>query len=231
MQVMQQTLSSGNHLHQLYAGTQNGQPLMMVYSTWAGITEFEQTIASRLNVLGFDVLLVDIFGDQTALETVDQRRAAIGDLMANMPALQQRLQDIEAFVETAIGHQYSAITTSGYCFGGLCSLLSGFLFKRISAAASFHALLKVPTHLQPQNPNVRILVMSGYRDPLISAEERQNTEAHFNQLGLDWTLIQYGRAMHSFALPHANAPEHGSCHDAATDRRSWKTFVEFIQES
>ena len=231
MKTLQQTIAGRDYQHQLYAGNDNNLPLMLVYSTWAGITHFEQTIASRLNVLGYDVLLVDLFSQQVPLNTVEERRAALGELMADMNHLQQHLQAIEGFIEAEVGKDYNSLISSGYCFGGLCSLLSGFLFKRISASVSFHALLKLPESLTPANPDVRLLVLNGFRDPMVSAEERARTEAHFDRLGLDWTMINYGRAMHSFALPHVNMPENGTCHDAATDRRSWQVFVDFIQEA
>lgn len=231
MKTLHQIIDGHDFHHQLHAGTWNNLPLVLVYSTWAGISEFEQSIARRLNVLGYDVLLVDLFGQQVPLETVDQRRAAMAPLIADMKLLQNRLQQFEAFIEAEVGEEYSGLITSGYCFGGLCSLMSALLFQRVSASASFHALLKVPADLQPQNPDVRVLIMNGHKDPMVTADERLATEAHFDRLGLDWTLINYGRAMHSFALPHVNAPANGTCHDALTDRRSWQVFVDFIQEA
>ena len=231
MKTLHQTIGTRNFHHQLHAGTQNNLPLLVLYSTWAGISEFEESVARRLNVQGYDVLLVDLFSQDVPLETVDQRRAAMGELMADMSQLQQRLLQFEHFIEAEVGAEYSGIITSGYCFGGLCSLMSAFLFKRVSASASFHALLKVPSDLTPQNPDVRLLIMNGHKDPMVTAQERMATEAHFDRLGLDWTLINYGRAMHSFALPHVNAPANGTCHDALTDRRSCQVFIDFIQEA
>ena len=231
MKTLQQNINGRDYHHQLYAGNDNQLPLVLVYSTWAGITAFEQTIASRLNVLGYDVVLVDVFSQQVPLNSLEERRAALGELMADMNLLQQRLQAFEAFIETAAGQDYTGLITSGYCFGGFCSLLSGFLFRRVQAATSFHALLKVPASLEPLNPNVRLLVLNGYKDPMVSLDEQDSAQAHFDRLGLDWTMINYGRAMHSFALPHVQAPENGTCHDAIADRRSWQVFVDFIQEA
>jgi dienelactone hydrolase len=48
---------------------------------------------------------------------------------------------------------------------------------------------------------------------------------------VDWQLVAYGNAVHSFSNPAAgNDPSRGSAYDEKADRRSWKAMKDFFME-
>lgn len=230
MKLLHQAIDNFEHQHQLYSINAHNRPLVLLFSTWAGITTFEQAIAQKINTLGFDVLLIDLFSQQVTLDTIEQRSEAMIKLTSNQDQFNKHLLEFESFIEAKLGKNYPALITSGYCLGGLCSLLCGFIYQRAITSISFHALLKLPTNLIPKNPAIKFLIMNGYQDPMVSRNEVTSTQALLHRLDLDWTMVNFGNAMHSFALPDANTPENGVCFEEAAERRSWQLFKTFIQE-
>jgi len=49
--------------------------------------------------------------------------------------------------------------------------------------------------------------------------------------GVDWQLVAYGGAVHSFTNPRASMVDiPGIAYDEATDRRSWQAMVDLFTE-
>ena len=48
--------------------------------------------------------------------------------------------------------------------------------------------------------------------------------------GVDWRLIKYGGAVHSFTQPMANDNPPGAKYNARADKRSWQDMKQFFAE-
>ena len=49
--------------------------------------------------------------------------------------------------------------------------------------------------------------------------------------GVDWQLVKYGGAVHTFTDPDAgNDNSKGAAYNAAADRRSWQAMRDFFDE-
>jgi dienelactone hydrolase len=48
--------------------------------------------------------------------------------------------------------------------------------------------------------------------------------------GVDWQVVRYGGAMHSFTNPGANDAARGSAYNASADRRSWAAMQSLFGE-
>ncbi|WP_306304486.1 dienelactone hydrolase family protein [Methylogaea oryzae] len=48
--------------------------------------------------------------------------------------------------------------------------------------------------------------------------------------GADWQVHVYGNTVHAFTNPLANDPGFGTVYNAAADRRSWRSLVNFLAE-
>ena len=48
--------------------------------------------------------------------------------------------------------------------------------------------------------------------------------------GLDWQIVTYAGAMHAFAVPGVDAPDHGAQFQATAERRSWTAMKDFFAE-
>ncbi|WP_369856710.1 dienelactone hydrolase family protein [Candidatus Thalassolituus haligoni] len=230
MSILIQQQQSMSHQHEWLPVT-GSDTLVLIYPTWAGIADFERQIATRLNQQGFSVMLVDIFGQGVALNSMEERRAAMATYLNNRPLLNQSLQAFADFALEQPAAKDKRLMVTGYCFGGLCAMLSALLLPTIEAAASFHGLFKVPLDLTPANPAVRLLILNGYRDPMVPEHEVLAFQRRLDALDLDWVIMHFGKAMHSFTLPAANAPDHGSCYESKAAARAWQALLAFLAES
>ena len=92
------------------------------------------------------------------------------------------------------------------CFGGCCALEFARTGAPLKAAVSFHGTLDTPNVNDAKNIKGSVLVLHGAADPLVPREQLPAFEAEMNAAGLDWQLLSYGGAVHSFTDPHANVP-------------------------
>jgi dienelactone hydrolase len=47
---------------------------------------------------------------------------------------------------------------------------------------------------------------------------------------VDWQVVTYAAAMHAFAVPGTDAPDHGAQYQERADRRSWQALQVFLAE-
>jgi len=77
----------------------------------------------------------------------------------------------------------------------------------------------------------KVLVLHGADDPYAPAEEVANLQKEMTAAGVDWQLVLYSGAVHSFTQPHAgDDPSKGAAYDAKADARSWKAMKVFLEE-
>jgi dienelactone hydrolase len=65
----------------------------------------------------------------------------------------------------------------------------------------------------------------------VTADVAAQFRTHLDQGDVDWQMVTYGGARHSFTVP--DAAEHGMPaleYDPAADRRSWWAMRDFLQE-
>ena len=60
---------------------------------------------------------------------------------------------------------------------------------------------------------------------------RSGFEDEMRKAGVDWQLVSYGGAVHSFTLKHAgNDNSKGSAYNEKADLRSWEAYKDFLTE-
>jgi dienelactone hydrolase len=76
-----------------------------------------------------------------------------------------------------------------------------------------------------------VLVLHGADDPFVPAKEVAAFEDEMRQGGVDWQLIAYGGAVHSFTEREAgNDNSKGAAYNERADRRSWEAMKQFFAE-
>jgi len=77
----------------------------------------------------------------------------------------------------------------------------------------------------------KVLVQIGADYPIIPPEQRAAFEEEMKGAGVDWRMLVYGGAGHSFTNPAANAlGRPGFAYDALADRRSWQAMLDLFAE-
>lgn len=122
------------------------------------------------------------------------------------------------------------IAVIGFCFGGTTALELARSGALIKGAVSFHGGLSTPRPADANNIKAKILVLHGADDPYVPTSEVQAFEDEMNAAGVDWQLIKYSGAVHSFTNPdagHDNAK--GAAYHERADKRSWIAMKGFLR--
>lgn len=206
-------------------------PGLVMAPNWMGVSAGAEDIAKRVASKGYVVLLADLYGQTVRPTNAEQAGAAMMPLKTDVALLRKRMQaalaQLQAQTEAAV--DTSKLAAFGFCFGG-CSVLelarSGAPLK---AAVSFHGSLDTPNPADAQNIKGSVLVLHGAADPLVAKTQLPAFEAEMDAAKVDWQLLSYGGAVHSFTDPHANVPGR-MMYDAKTSARAFQSMHNLLDE-
>ena len=212
------------------AASTDRRPGVLVIHDWAGVGEYVQVRAQMLARLGYLALAADIYGADVRPAPQDAPRVAGG--YYRDPALVRAraaagLAELRAhpLVDPA------RIAVIGYCFGGFVALELARSGADLVGAVTFHGALSTSAPHDAANIRAKVLVLTGASDPVVDDDQVRAFENAMRAAPhVDWQLVSYSGAMHSFSQPEADAPDHGAAYHATADRRSWAAMRAFFGE-
>jgi dienelactone hydrolase len=102
----------------------------------------------------------------------------------------------------------------------------------VKAVVSFHGGLGTPTPGDARNIKGKVLALHGADDPFVPADEVLAFQKEMRDAKVDWQLVAYGNAVHSFTDRSAgNDNSKGSAYNAQADVRSWRETKMFFDEA
>ena len=207
----------------------SSRPGILVAHTIRGRTAFEDEKARNLAELGYAALSIDLYGDHTRDDPIDEMRSHMNDLRDDRPGLASRLLSWHAALKAAPEVRSSRTAAIGFCFGGLCVLDLARANTDIAGVVSFHGILKPPAVVADTSAT-RVLVLHGWDDPLAPPEDVLTLSEELTRLGVDWQLHAYGNTVHAFTNPQAGDSSAGTVYNPAADRRSHAAMRDFLAE-
>lgn len=124
------------------------------------------------------------------------------------------------------------IAAIGYCFGGTGVLELARSGADIAGVVSFHGGLDSAGAEGGKDIKCKVLICHGADDPFVPQEGIDAMVAEFNANDVDWQMIEYSGAVHSFTQPMAgDDPAAGAAYNAVADRRSWGHMRLFFAET
>jgi dienelactone hydrolase len=183
-------------------------PGLVMAPNWMGVSEDAEQIAKDVAANGYVVLLADLYGQDVRPTNADQALAAMMPMKNDRGLLRKRMQAaLDQLTAQAIASVDKArLASFGFCFGGCCALDLARIGAPLKAAVSFHGTIDSPNPADANNIKGKVLVLHGASDPLVPKEQLPAFEAEMNAANVDWQLLSYGGAFHSFTDPHANNP-------------------------
>jgi dienelactone hydrolase len=210
---------------------QGKRPAVLVVHQWKGLGEYEKKRAEMLARLGYNVFAVDIYGKGVRPQTPQEAGAEAAKYKNDRALLRAR---VGAGLEVLAKHDLTdpkRIAAIGYCFGGMGALELARSGADLAAVVTFHGALSNPTPADAKNIKAKVLVLHGADDPFVPAKEVAAFEDEMRQGGVDWQLIAYGGAVHSFTEREAgNDNSKGAAYNERADRRSWEAMKQFFAE-
>jgi dienelactone hydrolase len=206
-------------------------PGVLVIHDWLGISEVTQMRAKQLAELGYVVLAADIYGKGIRPANAQEAQTEAMKYYKDRTLLRDRARAGLDFLSSQKMVDAARLSVIGYCFGGAGALELARSGAPLKGIVTFHGSLSTPTPDDAKNIKGKVLVLHGSDDPFVKQADVTAFMDEMRKGGVDWQLIQYGGAVHSFTDKRAGSDNtKGGAYNEAADRRSWQAMKFFLME-
>lgn len=209
---------------------QGPRPAVLIVHQWKGLGDYEKKRAEMLARLGYVAFCVDIYGKGVRPKETSEASATAGKYKKDRDLLRVR---VNAGLETLRKQKnvdVKRIAAIGYCFGGTTVIELARSGADVAGVVSFHGALDSPKPEDGKNIKARVLALHGADDPFVPEKDVAAFSAEMRDAKVDWQLIQYGGAVHSFTDWNADGSMKGAKYDERADKRSWEDMKQFFAE-
>ncbi len=209
------------------------RPGVLVVHEWWGINDYIKKRTEQLAQLGYIAFAADIYGKGIRAKTREEAMDLAGQFRSgtDRTLLRARAQaglDVLKKYPLTDAKRVAAI---GYCFGGTAVLELARSGAELTGVVSFHGRLDTPDRAEAKNIKGKVLVLTGADDPSVKPEQVFAFEDEMRKAGVDWYLVAYGNAVHSFTNPASGADNaKGAAYNEKADLRSWQAMRDFFGE-
>ncbi len=215
-----------------YDGAKEGRrPGVLVAHEWMGLGPYAERRARQLAELGYIAFAVDMYGKGVRPKDAVEAGSMAGALKDNRRMMRERaaagLEVLRQYPLTDPAH----IAAIGYCLGGTTVLELARSGADLRGIVSFHGGLATPTPQDAKHIHGKVLALHGADDPFVKPEEVADFEQEMREGGVNWQLVKYGGAVHSFTNPDSGRDaSKGAAYNEQADRRSWAEMRQFLDE-
>jgi dienelactone hydrolase len=207
------------------------RPGVLIVHQWKGLTDYEKKRAEMLAKLGYVAFACDIYGKGIRPTSAQDAGAEAGKYKANRALLRQRANAGLDALKRCAQVDPKRVAAIGYCFGGTTVIELARSGADLAGVVSFHGGLDSPTPADGRNIKCKVLALHGADDPFVPVKDLAAFEDEMRSAGVDWRLIKYGGAVHSFTDWNAGTMKtQGAAYNEAADRRSWEDMKQFFAE-
>lgn len=206
-------------------------PGVLVVHQWMGLTDYEKGRCKQLAELGYVAFALDIYGKGTRPANVQEAGKQSGVYKKDRDLYRRRLNLGLAQLLGLENVAKNRIAAIGYCFGGTGAIELARSGADIQGVVSFHGGLDSPSPSDGKKIKAKLLVCHGADDPFVPAADIAAFQAELNAAKVDWQMINYSGAVHSFTQPMAgNDNSRGAAYNELADKRSWIAMRDFFEE-
>lgn len=206
------------------------RPGVLVVHQWMGLSDYEKKRAEMLAQLGYVAFCADIYGKGVRPNSVAAAGAEATKYKTNRALLRGRVNAALVELKKSEHVDASKVAAIGYCFGGTTVIELARSGSELNGVVSFHGGLDSPAPADGKNIKCKVLALHGADDPFVPAADLKAFEDEMKSAGVDWQLVQYGGAVHSFTDWKATGAMKGAQYNERADKRSWDDMKQFFGE-
>ena len=206
------------------------RPGVLIVHQWLGLTDYEKHRAEMLAQLGYVAFCADIYGQGVRPQNTQEAGVQATKYKTDRPLLRARVNAGLTELKKNELTDSKRIAAIGYCFGGTTVIELARSGAELNGIVSFHGGLDSPTPADGHNIKCKVLVCHGADDPFEKPADLTAFESEMRDAGVDWRLIMYGGAVHSFTQPNIGEAIPGAKYNARADQRSWADMKSFFGE-
>ena len=204
------------------------RPAVLVVPDWMGLRALFEQEAEKLAGMGYVVFVADVYGKGVRPSTPEEAGKQAGAYKKDRPTFRARLNAALDVLKQQSQTDAKKIAAIGYCFGGTGVLELARSGADISGVVTFHGGLDSPAPADGKNIKCKVLVLHGADDPTMTPEAILAFQKEMRDANVDWRMMYYGGAVHSFTNPEAN--QAASKYNEKADKRSWEDMKIFFGE-
>lgn len=210
---------------------QGKRPGVLVVHERNGLGSYVKGRAEQLAKLGYVAFAIDMYGKGIRPTNPQDAAAQTKIYRADRQLMRSRATAGLAVLQKHPLTDPNRIAAIGYCFGGGTVLELARSGAPIAGVVSFHGNLDTPNPADARNIKAKVLVLHGAIDPYVPKEQIAAFAQEMSDAKVDWQLVAYGGAVHSFTNPESgNDPSKGAAYNAEADRRSLNDMQQFFTE-
>jgi dienelactone hydrolase len=210
---------------------QGKRPGILVVHDWMGIGAETKRRCDMLAQLGYVAFAADVYGKGVRPASAEGAGKLAGKYKGDRALYRKRLNLALDALKRDPNVDATKLGAIGYCFGGTGALELARSGADVKGTVSFHGGLD---SLKPEEAKAirgRVLVLHGADDPFVPAADITAFQEELRKAGVDWTMVFYGGAVHSFTNPEAGADNSkGAAYNAKADARSWQAMANFFED-
>jgi dienelactone hydrolase len=210
---------------------QGKRPGVLVVHEWWGLNDYARKRAEQLAGMGYVAFACDMYGEGKTTQHPQEAGQMAGEVRKNLKTWQGRAQAGLKILQDNEMVDAKKVAAIGYCFGGSTALQLAYTGADLAAVVTFHGALPIPNAEQAKNIKSKILICHGALDSFIPEETIQKVRAALEEAKVDYHMVYYSGAVHSFTVPGADkVGMKGIAYNEAADRRSWKEMQDLFAE-
>jgi dienelactone hydrolase len=212
-------------------GVKGKVPGVLVVPDWYGLKDHYRGVAESLAKLGYVAFAADIYGK--GIRPANNKEAAVEakKYKSDRNLMRKRVLAALEVLKKNKHVDPNRIAAIGYCFGGTVILELARSGAPISGVVSFHGGLGTPTPQDAKNIKAKVLALHGADDPYVPPKEVGAFIEEMRNGGVDWQMVFYGDAVHSFTKPGAGMDKSkGAAYNENAAKRSWEAMKALFKE-
>ena len=212
------------------------RPGVLVFSEWMGLNDYTKMRATQLAKMGYAAFAADMYGDGKIAKDATEAGQLAGAMKADRPKMRERAN---AALKTMLSQKINGMTivdpnrtaAIGFCFGGTTALELARSGADVKGIVTFHGGLDSLHPEDAKNIKAKILVLHGADDPTMTPEQIAAFQDELRKANVDWRMIYYGDAVHSFTNPASgNDKSKGVAYNERAAKRAWNDMQLFFKE-
>jgi dienelactone hydrolase len=210
------------------------RPGVLVLHEWWGHNEYARKRARMLAELGYTAFALDMYGTGKVADHPDNAKAFMQAIFSDMDNTRARFEAALKLLKNHETVDKTKIAAIGYCMGGGLALAMARSGEDLDGFIVVHGSLGTQTPAQPGQIKGRILVLTGAEDPFVPPEQVAAFKKEMDAAGVDYELISYPGAKHSFSVKGSektgekfNMP---LAYNEAADKDSWQRIQVFLKD-
>lgn len=207
------------------------RPGVLLVHAWWGLGNDEKARAHQLAELGYAAFALDMFGKGKFTDDPAQAGQWAGAFYQDRQLARTRAAAGLAVLTSQAEVDSSRVAAIGYCFGGSIVIELAYSGADLRGIVTFHGNPLPAMEGDADRVKAHMLICHGAADTLVGMDKINAFTDSLAGSTIDWELIVYAHAKHSFTTPSVDKMNlAGAGYNALADNRSWKAMRAFFEE-